>query len=126
MTASATATKTTTPRARRTPLVGEVNITNDAAARAAIETLRVQKRAERAGGKAKRERTAEGGSEAVIRALLTSPESVLVIAGQPVAKLSSERHIPVPDLKKLAEMFPEAYAACVTDVTYRNVEVTGV
>lgn len=116
----------TTTRTRRTPLVGEVNITNNAEARAALATLRVQKRAERDGAKAKRERTADDGSEALIRELLSTPEAVIVIAGQPVAKLSSERHIDVPDLKKLAEAFPEAYEACVTRKYYRNVEVTGV
>lgn len=122
-TATTTAPKT---RQRRQALPGEVNITNNAEARAALEVLREQKRAERAGAKAKRERTAKGGSEAVIRDLLNTPEAVLVVAGQPVANLSSERHIDVPDLAKLAEAFPEAYAACVTRKYYRNVEVTGV
>ena len=123
----ATAT-TTAPksRQRRQPLPGEVNITNNAEARAALEVLREQKRAERAGAKAKRERTAKGGSEAVIRGLLATDSAVLVVAGQPVANLSSQRHIDVPDLNKLAEAFPEAYAACVTRKYYRNVEVTGV
>ena len=126
-TATTTAPKSVkaTPK-RRQPLPGEVNITNNKEARAALDTLREQKRSERAGAKAKRERTAKGGSESVIRGLLTNPEAVLVVAGQPVGNLSSERHIDVPDLAKLAEAFPEAYAACVTRKYYRNVEVTGV
>lgn len=123
--ATSTITKSA-PKTRRQALPGEVNITNNKEARAALDVLREQKRSERAGAKAKRERTAKGGSESVIRGLLTNPESVLVVAGQPVGNLSSERHIDVPDLAKLAEAFPEAYAACVTRKFYRNVEVTGV
>lgn len=129
-TATTTAPKSVkaTPK-RRQPLPGEVNITNNEVARDALETLRDLKRAERAGEKAKRTRKGNAknpGVEAVIRELLVTPESVLVVAGQPVAKLSSERHIDVADMTLLAESFPEAYAACVSRVTYRNVEVTGV
>lgn len=122
-TSTITAPKTST---RRKPLPGEVNITNDVAARAALETLREQKRAERAGAKAKRLRTAKDGSEAILRPLLAAEGAVLVVAGQPVGNLSSERHIDVPDLALLASHYPEAYAACVTRKFYRNVEVTGV
>lgn len=118
----------TTTRTRRQALPGEVNITNNSEAREALEAVREQKRAERAGASAKRQRTAADGSEATLRALLGAEDSegVLVIAGQPVAKYSSQRHIDVPDLKLLAESFPEAYEACVTRKFYRNVEVTGV
>ncbi len=127
--ATATTTAPKSTRTRRQPLPGEVNVTNNAEARAALDALRVLKRAERAGDKAKRERKGNAknpGPEAVIRNLLSTPESVLVVAGQPVANLSSERYIDVPDLALLAESFPEAYAACVTRKFYRNVEVTGV
>lgn len=124
--ATATTTAPKSTKTRRQALPGEVNITNNKEARAALDAIREQKRSERAGAKAKRERTAKGGSESVIRALLTNPDAVLVVAGQPVGNLSSERHIDVPDLAKLAEAYPEAYAACVTRKYYRNVEVTGV
>lgn len=127
--ATSTITKSAAPKARRQALPGEVNITNNKDARAALDTLRTLKRAERAGAKATRERKGSGknpGVESVIRGLLTTPESVLVVAGQPVANLSSERHIDVVDAEKLALAFPEAYAACVTRKYYRNVEVTGV
>lgn len=124
--ATATTTAPKSTKTRRQALPGEVNITNNKEARAALDVLREQKRSERAGAKAKRERTAKGGSESVIRGLMANADSVLVVAGQPVANLSSERHIDVPDLAKLAEVFPEAYAACVTRKYYRNVEVTGV
>lgn len=124
----ATAT-TTAPKTRRQALPGEVNITNNKEARAALDELRDLKRAERAGAAATRKRKGNSknpGVEAAIRDLLATPESVLVIAGQPVANLSSERHIDVVDAEKLAQAFPEAYAACVTRKYYRNVEVTGV
>lgn len=107
---------------RRQALPGEVNITKDAEARAALDLFREQKAREADGAKAKRERTASGGTESILRDRLGSEGSVLVVNGQPVAKVSSERHTVKVDMELLAATYPEAYAACVAKVPYTFIQ----
>ncbi len=119
------AVATATPkRVRRVPLAGEVNITNDAEARAALDTFRAQKVRESDGAAAKRERTAPGGSEAILRDRLGENGTVLVVNGQPVAKVSSVRHSVKVDLETLQTLFPEAYAAVVTREPYTFIQAS--
>lgn len=115
--ASATAAKVT--RKRRQPLPGEVNITNDKGARALLDTVRGHKVTERAGAAAARERKV---AEGALRSIM-GEGTVLVIGGQPVAKVSSVRHTPKVDLEALALGWPEAYAAVVSQVPYTYLEV---
>lgn len=111
-------TATSTRKPRRQALPGEVNITNNPEARAALDQFRAQKARETDGALAKRERTAEGGSESILRDALGENGSVLVVNGQPVVKVSSQRHNTTVNTALLATAFPEAYAACVTKVPY--------
>lgn len=115
--AAASATKVT--RARRKPLPGEVNITNDKGARALLDTVRTHKVTERAGAAAARERKV---AEGALRSIM-GEGTVLVIGGQPVAKVSSPRNTTKVDLEALALGWPEAYAAVVSQVPYTYLEV---
>ena len=107
-------------RTRRKALPGEVNITNDAGARALLTTVRERKVLEREGAAAARERKV---AEGALREIMGDSGKVLVINGQPVAKVSSPRHTTKVDLAALALGWPEAYAAVVSEVPYTYLEV---
>ena len=81
--------------------------------------VRAEKVIEREGAAAKRRRVV---SEEALRNVMGAGK-VLVIGGQPVAKVSSPRSTKKVDFDLLLTAYPEAYAAVVSLVEYDYLEV---
>lgn len=110
-----TATKSTKSAAD----VKSLNITNKPEMRDALARIAELKEIERAGAAAERERKA---LEADLRADMGDAET-LIVRGNVVAKLSSQRNAHVYDYAMLLEAFPEAYDAVHSLKPYRFLTV---
>ncbi len=111
---------TTTAQRRNSKRQPGLNITNDAELIADVQRIRELKTIERAGSKAERER--KDVLEPKLRAAM-GEETQIVLRGQVIASLSSQRSSTIVDLDKLKLAFPEAYAAVVSQKPYRFVQV---
>ena len=111
---------TTTAQRRNKKTLPGLNITNDAELIELVQTIRERKTIERAGAAAERER--KNDLEPKLRAAM-GDESQIIVRGQVIASLSSQRHSTIVDLDKLKLAFPEAYAAVVSEKPYRFVQV---
>lgn len=111
---------TTTAQRRNKLRQPGLNITNDQAALDLVQAIREKKTIERAGAAAERER--KDTLEPQLRDLM-GDETQIVVRGQVIASLSSQRHSTIVDLEKLKLAFPEAYAAVVSQKPYRFVQV---
>lgn len=110
---------TTTKERRNSKTLPGLNITNDAALIEKVQRIREYKTIERAAAEAERKRKV---LEAELRAEM-GDETQIVVRGQVIASLSSQRHAVVTDLKTLQSAFPEAFQACVSQKPYRFVTV---
>lgn len=111
---------TTTAERRNKKTLPGLNITNDAELIELVQTIREKKTIERAGAAAERERKNE--LEPRLKDAM-GDETQIVVRGQVIASLSSQRHSTIVDLEKLKLAFPEAYAAVVSQKPYRFVQV---
>jgi hypothetical protein len=110
---------TTTVQRRNKSRKPGLNITNDAALLADVQRIRELKTIERAGAAAERERRE---IESRLRADM-GDETQIVVRGQVIASLSSERYSVIVDQKTLRETFPEAHAACVSHKPYKFLQI---
>ena len=110
---------TTTKERRNAARKPGLNITNDADLIAKVQRIREYKTIERAAAEAERKRKA---LEAELRAEM-GDETQIIVRGQVIASLSSQRHSTLTDLDKLKTAFPEAYQAVVSQKPYRFVQV---
>lgn len=110
---------TTTAQRRNSARKPGLNITNDAELIAKVQRIRELKTIERAAAAAERERK---GIEAELRTQM-GVETQIVVRGQVIASLSSQRHSTITDLETLKLAFPEAFAKCVSQKPYRFVQV---
>ena len=111
----ATATKST----KSTADVMSLNITNKPELRDALKRITELKAIERAAAAAERERKA---LEADLREQMGDAET-LVVRGNVVAKLSSERTTHLYNYDLLVQAFPEAYTAVHSERKYRFLTV---
>lgn len=111
---------TTTAQRRNKLREPGLNITNDQPLIDLVQAIREKKTIERAGAAAERER--KDTLEPQLRAAM-GDETQIVVRGQVIASLSSQRHSTIVDLDKLKLAFPEAYAAVVSEKPYRFVQV---
>lgn len=111
---------TTTAQRRNKLREPGLNITNDQPLIDLVQAIREKKTIERAGAAAERER--KDTLEPQLRAAM-GDETQIVVRGQVIASLSSQRHSTIVDLEKLKLAFPEAYAAVVSEKPYRFVQV---
>lgn len=110
---------TTTAQRRNAARKPGLNVTNDADLLAKVERIRSLKTIERAAAAAERERK---DLEAELRAAMGDEEQI-VVRGQVIASLSSQRHSTITDLDTLKTAFPEAYQAVVSQKPYRFVQI---
>lgn len=110
---------TTTAERRNKNRAPGLNITNDAELIAKVSRIRELKTIERAAAAAERERKT---IEAEVRAAM-GDEAQIIVRGQVIASLSSQRHSTITDLETLKAAFPEAYARTVSQKPYRFVQV---
>lgn len=110
---------TTTKDRRNSARKPGLNVTNDADLLAKVRRISELKTIERAGAAAERERKQ---IEAEVQAAM-GDESQIVVRGQVIASLSSPRHSTIVDRKTLREVFPEAYARCVSEKPYRFIQI---
>ena len=111
---------TTTAQRRNKLREPGLNITNDQPLIDLVQAIREKKTIERAGAAAERER--KDKLEPQLRAAM-GDETQIVVRGQVIASLSSQRHSTIVDLDKLKLAFPEAYAAVVSEKPYRFIQV---
>lgn len=110
---------TTTAQRRNSKTKPGLNITNDAELIEKVQRIREYKTIERAAAAAERERKV---LEAEVREAMGG-ESQIVVRGQVIAKLSSQRHSTIVDQKTLREAFPEAWQAVVSHKPYQFVQI---
>lgn len=110
---------TTTAERRNAARKPGLNVTNDEVLLAKVERIRSLKTIERAGAEAERERKS---IEAELRDAM-GVETQVVVRGQVIASLSSQRHSTIVDQSTLKLVFPEAFAACVSQKPYRFVQI---
>ena len=110
---------TTTAQRRNSKTKPGLNITNDAELIEKVQRIREYKTIERAAAAAERERKA---LEAEVREAM-GDESQIVVRGQVIAKLSSQRHSTIVDQKMLRDAFPEALSAVVSQKPYQFVQI---
>jgi F0F1-type ATP synthase membrane subunit b/b' len=110
---------TTTAQRRNSARKPGLNLTNDAALLAKVERIRELKTIERAAAEAERERKV---LEAELRSAM-GDETQIVVRGQVIASLSSQRHSTIVDRETLKLAYPEAYAAVVSEKPYRFVQI---
>ena len=111
---------TTTAERRNKNRAPGLNITNDDALIADVKRIRELKTIERRAAAAERER--KDILEPRLRVAMGEEDQVIV-RGQVIASLSSQRHSTIVDLEKLKLAFPEAFQACVSEKPYRFVQV---
>lgn len=110
---------TTTKDRRNSKSLPGLNVTNDAVLLAKVQRIKELKTIERAAAEAERERKV---IEAELRAAMGDEEQVIV-RGQVIASLSSQRHSTITDLETLKLAYPEAYNKCVSKKPYKFVQV---